>query len=74
MAAMYDSLNCISFLIECDVDLNSVDNTWETALHKAARCKFCMSYRMLISAGARKDVKNKMKETPPQLMHDATSY
>ncbi len=66
-AAMYDSTQCLRYLLEQRVDVNAVDNHGDTALHKAARNNLYGPYRLLEAAGARQ-TKNKLKETPHFLL------
>lgn len=52
------------------IDVNAVDNSGETPLHKAGRNKNFVTYKLLIAAGAMETVQNIAKLTPKQLLID----
>ena len=74
LAAEFGSINCCKYLIEQGVPHSPVDNGGETPLHKAGRKQNYTVYRMLQAAGANENQRNKLKETPKNLLHDITNY
>lgn len=69
-ACEWDSTRVIKFLIDHKVELNRQDTSGETPLHKLGRKYAFSSFRMLVKAGAREDIKNVYGEKPGDLLHD----
>jgi len=74
LAAEFASINCCKYLLEQGVPHSPLDSMGETPLHKAGRKQNFTVYRMLVAAGANEHQKNNLKETPKNLLYDATNY
>lgn len=72
VAATFNAIHTVAFLIKNGADLNAADSAGETPLHKAARRNNFDVYRLLAGAGAKNDVKNFSRETPKELLADLT--
>lgn len=69
-AADRNSTDALCAGIEGGCDLNAVDNEGQTALHYAVFCGHLRSTRLLLKAGARKDIKDSAGKTPKELAED----
>ena len=72
IAATFNAMKTVNFLISKGAALNATDSAGETALHKAARKSNFDVYRALLAGGAHDHVKNLSRETPKELLADAT--
>lgn len=72
IAATYNALELLQFLIDKGCAFDATDTAGETSMHKAARRSNNDAYKMLKEAGADEYVKNSSRETPFDLLKDAT--
>ena len=72
LAAENDCLLAVKAFMEIkqSINFNAKDSTGETALHKAARNKHFIMYRLLISAGSLDNIMSNVRQTPKQLLVD----
>jgi ankyrin repeat protein len=72
IAATYNGLKVLEFLIGIGAQINAPDTAGETSMHKAARRGNHDAYKMLKAAGGLEGVKNTSRETPLELLKDAS--
>ena len=73
VAAAYNAVRTVEFLLAHGAEANAVDSAGETPLHKAARKNNFDAYRAIARSGGRDDVKNTARETPKDLLCDKTN-
>ena len=72
IAATYNALKVIEFLIRTGAEINATDTAGETSMHKAARRGNHDAYKLLKAAGGYENVKNTSRETALELLKDAS--
>lgn len=72
IAATYNALKVIDFLIKTGAEINATDTAGETSMHKAARRGNHDAYKLLKAAGGYENVKNTSRETALELLKDAS--
>jgi ankyrin repeat protein len=72
IAATYNALKVIEFLIATGAEINATDTAGETSMHKAARRGNHDAYKLIKAAGGYENVKNTSRETALELLKDAS--
>lgn len=75
VACQYNSTKIVRLLMKTDlVDIDCLDSSGETPLHKAARKGYRDLYKLLRTFNASEDIENIFNEKPKELLVDSINY
>jgi ankyrin repeat protein len=74
VACYYGSMKTIELLVQNRVNIDALDCSGETAIHKAARKSYFHIYRYLMVNGASDTIQNNFRESPADCLVDNPKY